>query len=37
MNMKVFSTRRPIFDRGCHACGLQETRLTEAGQAWARK
>ena len=38
MNMTAFSTQHPaIFELGCHACGLQETRLTEAGQTWARE
>ena len=33
MNMTAFSTQHlPIFELGCHVCGLQETRLTEAGQ-----
>ena len=37
MNMTAFSTQHPaIFELGCHVCGLQETRLTEAGQTWAR-
>ena len=26
-----------FFEPGCQVCGLQETRLTEAGQAWARE
>ena len=38
MNMTAFSTQHlAIFELGCHVCGLQETRLTEAGQAWARE
>ena len=37
MNLTAFSTQHPaIFELGCHVCGLQETRLTEAGQTWAR-
>ena len=37
LNMTAFSTQHPaIFELGCHVCGLQETRLTEAGQTWAR-
>ena len=37
MNMTAFSTQHfAIFELGCHVCGLQETRLTEA-QVWARE
>ena len=25
------------FELGCHVCGLQETRLIEVGQVWARE
>ena len=35
MNMTAFFTHCPaVFELGCRVCGLQETRLTEAGQAW---
>ena len=38
MNMTAFSTQHlPIFELGCHACGLQETRLTETGQVWPER
>ena len=38
MNVTAFSTQHlAIFELGCHVCGLQETRLTEAGQVWARE
>ena len=38
MNMTAFSTQHlAIFALGCHVCGLQETRLAEAGQVWARE
>ena len=38
MNMTAFSTQHfAIFELGCHVCGLQETRLAEAGQFWARE
>ena len=37
MNMTAFSTQHPAIELGCHVCGLQETRLAEAGRAWARE
>ena len=38
MNMTAFSTQHlAIFELGSHVCGLQETRLLEAGQVWARE
>ena len=37
-DMTAFSTQYPpIFELSCHACGLQETRLTEAGRDWVRE
>ena len=36
--MTAFSTQHlAIFELGCHVCGLQETRLAEAGQVWDRE
>ena len=33
----VNSQHLAIFELGCHVCGFQETRLTGAGQVWARE
>ena len=38
MNMTAFSFQHlAIYELGSQVCGLQETRLTEAGQVWARE
>ena len=38
MNMTAFSFQHlAIFELGSQVCGLQETRLTESGQVWARE